>query len=129
MKPLQMLVDKIAISLSLLCIAHCLLLPIALAILPVIAVLPLEDELFHQLLVLLVLPTSVIGLTLGCKRHKRWKVAAWGASGLSVVALSAILGHDLVGDFGERFFTLLGSLLIAWGHLQNYRLCRKDVCH
>lgn len=129
MNAIQTFLDKAAVSLSLLCIAHCLLLPVAVSIIPVFAVLPLEDEFFHTLLLILVLPTSCIGLTLGCKKHQRWKLALWGAVGLSIIVLAAFFGHDTVGEFGEKVLTLLGSIIIAWGHFQNYRLCRSDRCH
>ena len=126
---MQIFLDKAALSLSLLCIAHCLLLPVLVSLIPVLAVLPLEDELFHRLLVLLVLPTSLVGLSLGCKKHKRWHVFFWGASGVSIVAFAAFFGHDIAGEFGEKLLTLIGSIVIVWGHIQNYRLCRLGICH
>ncbi|ROS02074.1 MerC mercury resistance protein [Sinobacterium caligoides] len=129
MKTFENVFDKAAIGLSFLCVAHCLLLPIALSIFPLLFLMPLQDELFHKLLVLAVLPISVIGLTLGCKKHKRWQVLAWGATGLTIIMLTALFGHDLVGELGEKVFTLIGSLVIAWGHVQNFRSCRSHDCH
>ncbi len=128
MKTVRTFLDKAAISLSLLCIIHCLLAPIVVAVIPFMAVLPLENEFFHQLLVWLVLPTSLIGLTLSCKKHNQWNIAIWGLVGLSIVVFALIFGHDLVGQFGEKLLTLIGSLMIAWVHIQNYRQYRLEVC-
>ena len=58
--------DRAAIGISALCIAHCLVLPVALVLAPSVTLLTvLNDELFHKLLILLVLPTSIFALTLG----------------------------------------------------------------
>ncbi len=129
MKNVQTFLDKSAISISLLCIAHCLLLPIAVTIIPVLSVLPLQDELFHKLLVIAILPTSLIRLVIGCRKHKRWRIASYGIFGVAVVIVAALFGHDLVGEFGEKLLTLIGSLFIVGGHIQNYRLCRQAGCH
>ena len=52
--------DGAAIGLSALCAIHCLALPIALTMLPVIATMPLGDESFHKALLFLVIPASAI---------------------------------------------------------------------
>ena len=54
--------DKAAIGLSLLCVAHCLLTPIAIVMLPALGATFLEDERFHYALLFLVLPTSLVSL-------------------------------------------------------------------
>ena len=113
MKNVQTFLDKSAISISLLCIAHCLLLPIAVTIIPVLSVLPLQDELFHRLLVIAILPTSLIGLVIGCRKHKRWRIASYGIFGVVMVIVAALFGHDLVGEFGENSN--------YWGHnIKNF---------
>ena len=89
--------DGAAIGLSALCAIHCLALPIALTMLPVIATMPLGDESFHKALLFLVIPLSAVGLTLGCKRHRQWLVMFWGVSGLLIMACAALFGHDLFG--------------------------------
>ncbi len=128
MKTAQTFFDKAAISLSTLCVIHCLLVPIALSMNSALLVLPLEGELFHQLLVFLVLPTSLIGLTLGCKKHKNWQIFLWGLTGLVFVVVAILLGHHLLGEFGEKTLTTIGSVLIAWSHFKNYQRCRLKQC-
>lgn len=118
--------DKAAIGFSTLCIVHCLLLPIAVILLPSVSALTvLEDELFHLLLLVLVLPTSVIALMLGCKRHRSLTVMMLGISGLTILTITAIFGHDLVGATGERMATVFGASVLAAGHLLNYRFCQE----
>lgn len=121
--------DKAAIGISALCLVHCLVLPVALALIPSVALLStLNDEMFHLALVALVLPTSLVALTLGCKRHRNWGVLTLGVAGILVLLVTAILGHDYLTEFQEKAFTVLGAILVAASHVQNFRLCRKTDC-
>ena len=120
--------DRTAIGLSVLCVLHCLALPLALVAGSSFTALWFADELFHQLLVFLVLPTSIVALMLGCKKHKTWSVLPWGFSGVCVLAIAALFAHDLVGESGEKILTVIGSILVVVGHVLNFRLCRSDVC-
>ena len=120
--------DRTAIGLSVLCLLHCLALPLALIAGSSFTALWFADERFHQLLVFLVLPTSIVALMLGCKKHKTWTVLAWGLCGVGVLAAAALFGHDLVGEPGEKILTVIGSILVVVGHVFNFRLCRSDIC-
>ncbi len=127
MRNLQVITDKTAISLSLLCAIHCLALPLIVALLPSLAALGLEDEAFHFWMVIAVIPTSVIALTMGCKKHKRYSVLMIGAVGLCILAAAAFLGEDILSEFWEKGLSLIGTTFIAVGHVWNYRLCRQKV--
>jgi FtsH-binding integral membrane protein len=124
----SLLLDRAAIGLSTLCVLHCLALPLLLVLAPSLAVLPIADEQFHLLLVYLVLPTSILALFLGCRRHHRWSVLMWGMSGVGVLVFTALLGHDLMGELGEKVLTVMGALLVVVGHGLNFRLCRSRAC-
>ncbi len=121
--------DKAAISISALCLVHCLVLPITLAVLPSMTLLTmLNDEVFHLVLVALVLPTSLIALTMGCRRHKNFFVLVLGLAGVLTLLLTALFAHDLLGEATEKGATVFGTLLIAVSHIQNFRLCRTLDC-
>lgn len=122
--------DKFAISLSLLCAAHCLVLPLLTVLLPSIAALGLENEAFHAWMVILVIPTSLYALTMGCKQHKNYSFLALGLLGIALL-VSAVLGEEHITETLEKSLTLAGASLIAWSHLKNYRLCQKHTndCH
>ena len=122
------LADKTAISLSVLCSIHCLLLPLAIVLLPALAGMPFADEHFHMWMVFAVIPTSIFALTLGCRKHQRYHVVAWGGIGVATLVLAVIVGHDL-GESWEKGLTLLGSILVATGHILNHRLCKQHECN
>ena len=123
----QQRLDKLAISISSLCIVHCLLLPIGIVLIPSIGLQTLADEAFHQMLVVAVLLTSCSALFMGCSRHKVWRVLAWGVSGLFLLIAAVLFGHDF-GELFEKGLTLIGSLFVIIGHVQNYRLCKQLAC-
>ena len=121
--------DAIAVVLSGVCMLHCLALPLLLTISPILNVTLLSETVFHVLLLVFILPTSVIALTIGCRSHKDKITLVLGALGLSILTITAFFGHQLFGLTGERIVTSFGGLILAWAHVQNYRRCRRDNCN
>ena len=124
---LQPAADKAAIGLSLLCAVHCLVLPLVIALLPTLAAYGLADEAFHTWVVLAVIPLSAFALTMGCKKHRQKSVLYTGLMGLFLLCLTPLLGHELLGETGEKALTLAGAALIAASHIKNFRLCRNET--
>ena len=123
MQHLTAIMDKLAISLSFLCVAHCLLLPFAVIVLPVIGASFLEGEAFHYWLLFLVIPSSVYSLWLGCRKHGRLEIFTIGLLGLFLLSLIVLLGVDALGETLERLSTVAGATIIAMAHLRNMRAC------
>jgi drug/metabolite transporter (DMT)-like permease len=128
MKQLQAIADKAAISLSFICTLHCLATPFAVALLPTLAAVNLEDEAFHLWMAMAVIPTSLFALTMGCKKHRDYRVVLLGISGLSLLIFATFFAHDLFGESIEINITILGAIIIAAGHLLNSRLCQQNCC-
>jgi hypothetical protein len=120
--------DKLAVSASAICAVHCLCLPLLLGVFPALGTTLLGQEAFHVVLLWFVVPLSVVAVFLGCRQHKDKWVAVMGLTGLAVLIFAATLGHDLLGEEGERITTLIGACAIAAGHLRNYALCRRSRC-
>lgn len=115
--------DKAAICLSFICALHCLLLPAAVLLLPSIAMLGIDDELFHRVFLIGVLPTSLFALLSGQRRHEDRSVFAIGLVGLAILITTALAGHELMGELAERAATVIGSSLVALSHYRNFKLC------
>ena len=120
--------DTAAVVLSGVCMLHCLALPIALTILPIVNVTLLDESTFHLIMMAVILPISVIALSIGCRQHKDRLTLILGSVGLVILTVTAIFGHDLLGLTGERIVTSIGGLILAAAHIQNYRCCRNDDC-
>ena len=125
---MQRPLDIIAVSISGLCALHCMLMPLALILFPVLSGSLFAGEEFHQLLLWVILPSSGLALWLGCRHHKDWLVLLLGLSGLLLLMLAAFQGHSWFGEWGERLVTVGGGVIMATGHIRNYRLCRHDRC-
>jgi hypothetical protein len=120
--------DKAAIGLSFACAVHCLALPVALLMLPTLAASAVGDEHFHQWMLMVVLPTSLIALIMGCHKHRDIKVLRLGLLGLLLLSLTAFFGHELLGEIGEKISSVLCASLIAVAHFKNHRLCKQAKC-
>ena len=121
MKLTQTTADKFAIGLSLMCTVHCFATPVILALLPSLAVLQINAEQFHLWILAVVLPTSLLALSLGCKKHKRTRYMACGVVGLACLIIAVLLGQEEA----EKALTLIGSAFIALAHWFNYQQCFK----
>lgn len=128
MKNIQLLTDKFAIGLSVACTIHCLLFPSILVLLPAVSVFAISDEMFHFYMLAVVIPSSLFALTLGCSRHKHYRVFLVGMVGIAVLTFTAIFGHDFLGETSERVASVIGSLIVASGHFFNYKLCKDEKC-
>ena len=126
MNTAQVITDKLAIGLSLMCAIHCLFLTSLLALLPSLVALKLNNEAFHFWMVVAVIPSSGYSLTLGCKQHKRYRLLILGLIGLILLVMALVLGEDSIGQAGEKIFTVLGAGFIAVGHWFNFRLCQAQ---
>ena len=86
------------------------------------------EEAFHIWLIWAVVPLSFLSLLAGCRRHKSAMVIYYGLSGVGILILSALLGHEIMGELGERFSTVTGAAILAFAHMQNFSLCRQSNC-
>jgi hypothetical protein len=115
--------DQLAVGLSGLCLLHCLLLPAAIAVLPLSGLFA-GDHLHAQMLII-VLPVSLIALTLGCRRHRDTSVIAWGLAGLLLLVIGGTFAHSYFGIVADRLLTIGGSITLAIAHYRNSRLSRS----
>ena len=139
--------DTIALGMSVLCAIHCLLTPIIVVALPMIASSFWTSEHFHLGMVLFVVPTTVAAVFMGCKKH-RDKIVL-GLSGSGLVTLISIAIHDSLSHTANAAdcahcaaiaaseapiltasvgINVLGGLMLASAHIRNFLLCRNSGC-
>lgn len=127
MRAAEHLLDGSAIGLSGLCLVHCLLLPLAAALLPVLGAWA-DAESVHVAFVAVAAPLSLLAL-LGPVRtdSSRWPLMVLAAIGIVCLALGAFVATTAIGETGV---TVVGSLLLAGAHLLNWRRRgRAGHCH
>ena len=132
MRTTQEYSDKTAISLSALCLVHCLLVPSFLVFLSGYISLSYNNELIHYAILFLAIPVSIYALITGVKNHNSYSYLYVGLLGILTLILAVTLGVQMWGESGEKILTTVGALLVAISHFKNYRLCREvecDSCH
>lgn len=121
--------DRIAIALSAICIVHCLAATLLMALLPIAAIALGDNGHFHELMLLLVLPSSIIGFYLGHREHSRWGIGALGVLGMIVLSTAAIWGHGQWSGWVEVSASVFGSLVLATAHWMNFQEVRRVHVH
>ena len=128
MRTTQEFSDKTAISLSAICLAHCLLVPSFLVLLSGYLSISYDNELIHYVTLFLAIPVSIYALITGVRNHRTYQYLAMGFVGLFFLIFAVTLGVQIWGELGEKGLTAIGASLVALSHFKNYRLCRKIDC-
>jgi hypothetical protein len=118
-------VDRVAIALSTICIVHCLAMPFVIALLPVTALALGSDGHFHALMLWFVVPTSIVGLGLGVRVHRRFDIVALGVLAVAVLAAAALWGHTAWDPSVEAVVSVAASVALAAAHWRNFREVRR----
>ena len=121
--------DRIAIALSAICIVHCLVLPLLVALLPLAVVVFGEAGHFHELMLWLIVPSSVVGFYLGYREHGRVGIGALGVVGMALITAAALLGHGQWTSWLEAGVSLLGSMVLVGAHWINFQEVRRVHVH
>ena len=122
-------IDGLAISLSFLCVVHCLFVPSFIILAPSFLTFSFNNELTHYLILILAIPISLYALISGYKAHKKISFLFFGLLGLSILLIAVLSGEVIFGEFGEKGLTLLGSIIVVFAHFKNLKVCRELECN
>lgn len=86
--------DQAAISMAVLCGIHCLITPIVLLALPLLATTFWVNENFHLWMLLFVIPTTTLAVWSGCHRHKDKWVVCCAVVGLAILVSVLVTEHQ-----------------------------------
>ncbi|MBC9032664.1 MerC domain-containing protein [Sphingomonas sp. JC676] len=118
--------ERAAVGASMLCLIHCIGLPLLLAALPALSRLIALPESFHVGVLGFALPTSGAALLLGHRGHRERLPLIVGGIGLALLAVGALL---LLGSPMETPATIAGSACLVFAHLWNWRLRHRRHRH
>ena len=124
----QLRSDKLAISLSLVCVIHCLFAPSFVILSSGYYAATLNNEFVHNLILFFAIPVSLFALALGYKNHGAPQYFFIGITGLIILVMAIILGEPLYGETGEKLFTILGSVFVVFAHYKNHQICKEINC-
>ena len=124
----QLAADKLAMTLSMVCVVHCFFTPSFLILTSGLLTFSFDNESIHNLILLAAVPISLFALTKGYRNHKSISFLPFGIAGTLMLIFAVLLGEIFLGEFGEKGLTLLGSIFVACSHLKNYQACKKTNC-
>ncbi|MGM0659402.1 MAG: MerC domain-containing protein [Pseudomonadota bacterium] len=117
--------DRIGIGISAFCLLQCLALPLALLFAPIASVGVFSHEVFHMVLLAVILPVSLLAFGLGFMQHRNMRMWVPAGIGLALLVLAAVLEQNhVVGPGWIAMVTSLGGLGLIIGHWLNLR-CRE----
>jgi len=118
--------DKLAIGLSVLCLVHCLSVPLLLLAAPALGMLlEVTESSVHWTLLALALPISLYALWQGFRHHGQRNALLIGSAGLVLMLLAVT--H--VAEAGlEAPLTVAGVLVLLGAHVLNLRHGAR-CCH
>lgn len=127
--------DFVGIGLSLLCLVHCMALPVLIAFAPAILRALPGDDVTHRCLAVAIGLVGLLAFRSGYRvHHRRWVLAVF-VTGLVLVSTAAVLGEAVLAAYGEAAITVCGGLLLVTAHLVNHSFCRscavrscKQIC-
>ncbi len=121
--------DYLGMGLSLLCMVHCLAIPVLIGVLPVLAASLFDHEGFHLAMIAFVLPVAGLALLPGYFRTRRQGALRWGFAGLVLLGTGALFGHAL-GTLPETVLSVAGASMLFRAHWINHaRECACDHTH
>jgi hypothetical protein len=118
------LLDTTGVVVSWLCVVHCIVLPFAVALLPLAGLSFLLDESIELMIIAVSVAVAALGLLPGYfRQHGRLRAVILFAAGISLLGLGRAAFEDDLAL--EVVFLLCGAGLITTAHLINRRLCRQ----
>jgi hypothetical protein len=111
--------DIAGVTMSGLCAAHCLMMPIAGSLLPSVTQL-FENEWIHLGLLALLVPVALISFVSRKKVHKNSLPLIIGGAGIALLA-AAVVSESLGPHILETLLTLCGSALLITAHIVNFK--------
>ncbi len=114
--PARARLDRLAIGLSGLCVAHCVVSSLVLAFVASAGGVFLHP-LIHEVGLVLAIALGALGLGQGVRTHGALLPLGIGIIGLGVMAFALTQPHN----GREALFTIIGALVLALGHVLNRR--------
>ena len=90
--------DKLAMTLSMICVVHCFFVPSFIILSAGYLSFAIDNEFVHKLIVLLALPISIFALYIGYKNHKTSSFIPMAIFGLVLLVLAVVLGESVLGE-------------------------------
>ena len=128
-KSVRSVADFLGVGLSLLCLVHCLALPVLIAFAPVLLKNLPGDDVTHRALAVVIGMVGFLAFRSGYKVHRRRWLLGLFVLGLILISVAAVLGDAVLTSYGEAAITVCGGLMLVTAHLFNHSFCPSCIVH
>jgi Flp pilus assembly protein TadB len=118
------LLDRAGIGISVVCLIQCIALSVTIVLAPFVSLGVFGSDLFHRILLALIVAVSAAAFTLGYRGHRRASPVVVGFAGLTVLVSAAFLEAYGLPPLRASLVTSIGGLLLIAAHWQNLRARR-----
>ena len=123
----QRLLDRFGAAGSLICAAHCALLPLVIAALPSLGLAAWAGEGVEQVFVVFATLLGIFSLVWGYRRHRALRALSLLLPGLAILWLGVLYPALHQSVVPHAVAMTLGGTLVGLGHLVNLRLNHGHV--
>lgn len=121
--------DSLGIIASVICIIHCLTLPLLVSVLPLVGGQFLESDFTHELLAGFVVVFAVASLLPGYMKSFDSTILFGLCSGLGLVLFATFLSEPMLGPSWELPLISIGNLIVVFTHLRNRKQSHVNCNH
>lgn len=114
--------DFLGMITSVLCVIHCVALPVIALLLPTVAAY-FSGDATHQIFFGILLWAGAFALVPGYRMHRKLRPIAWLLVGLILMTGATFYVHDLLSHAWEPIIAILGSMCLIRAHYLNHKLC------
>lgn len=114
-------VDRLGASVSFVCAVHCMIVPFAATILPLLGIGFLADKRVEHTVLFVSIALAGISVCWGIRIHRQRRILGLFGAALFLM----LIGHGFAEGLAEGSLVVLGATLFACGHWVNHRLCRS----
>ncbi len=118
--------DKLGMSLSLICAIHCAVTPLIILSLPIMARYYVAHPWFHWVMALMIVPVGLWAFISGYRHHGKSSVLILGVAGLIIIGIVPVFFHSSLSYWSEPVVMIVGSALLISAHWINRKSCS---CH
>ncbi|MCU1298706.1 MAG: hypothetical protein JWO91_2984 [Acidobacteriaceae bacterium] len=121
--------DFLGTAASMLCVVHCVLTPVLLALSPTLATMLPGSTSVHRILIFFVVSLGLLAFVSGSRKHRRSVVLLPMCGGIALVGFGAFGDAYLRSAIAETLVTAAGSVLLMVAHGLNRSFCHScDKC-
>lgn len=129
------MLDKAGMIASITCAIHCMIMPLAITLLPIFGLSLFATEEFEWILLMISAMLGITSLCFGFRKHKSFKAFSFLGIGLTLLVIGR-LAHEHVSHFHifefdlYLLFLVAGAIMVALSHWLNNKLCNTcPPCH